>query len=60
MTQKTIEEPGRGGSYVRNADGTLTRIGGTEPAEPRDKRDAAEPAPTSTAPAPAKLAGKQE
>lgn len=56
MTQQTIEEPSRGGSYVRNADGTLTRTGGTEPAPMRDKRETAEPAAPTDTPAPASAA----
>jgi hypothetical protein len=61
MNQQTIEEPSKGGSYVRNADGTLTRVAGTEPAPQRDKREADKPADTNATPAPAKpAAAKQE
>jgi len=38
----TNEEPSRGGSYVRNPDGSLTLMECTAPAEPRDKRATAE------------------
>lgn len=34
-----IEEPTKGGSYVRNADGSLTRLEGTDEAPQRDKRE---------------------
>lgn len=40
----THEEPTRGGSYVRNADGSLTLVQRTAAAEPRDKRAATEDA----------------
>lgn len=56
MNPKILEEPTQGGSYVRNADGTLTRIGGTAPAQMRDKRETAEPAAPTVTPAPAKAA----
>lgn len=61
MTQQTIEEPSKGGSYVRNEDGTLTLVQRTEPAKPRDKREAADAgaAPDTSAPAEASDA-KQE
>lgn len=61
MTQKTFEEPSKGGSYVRNADGSLTRTSGTEPAPQRDKREAEQAAEPQAIPAPAKAAdAKQE
>lgn len=64
MTQQTIEEPSKGGSYVRNEDGTLTLVQRTEPAKPRDKREAADAADAAAAPdtsAPAKASdAKQE
>lgn len=34
-----IEEPTKGGSYVRNADGSLTLVERTEEAPQRDKRE---------------------
>jgi hypothetical protein len=39
----TVPEPTMGGSYVRNEDGSLTRVAHTEPAKPRDKRAEGEP-----------------
>ena len=61
MSQTTFEEPAKGGSYVRNEDGSLTRVEGTEPAKPRDKREADQPAATPDTTAPAKTtAGEQE
>lgn len=53
MNPKTLEEPTQGGSYIRNADGTLTRTGGTEPAPQRDKRQAEQAAVAQSTPAPA-------
>lgn len=61
MNPKTLEEPAQGGSYVREADGKLTRTGGTEPAPQRDKRQAEQAAASKPTPAPAKAAdAKQE
>ncbi len=51
MTQQTIEEPSKGGSYVRNKDDTLTLVQRTEPAAPREKRDADAATPDTSAPA---------
>lgn len=37
--QASHQEPAKGGSYVRNADGSLTRVEGTAEAPQRDKRE---------------------
>jgi len=37
-TTETLPEPQSGGSYRREADGTLIRVACTAPAQPRDKR----------------------
>lgn len=61
MTQQTIEEPSKGGSYVRNKDGTLTLVERTEPAELRDKREGAAASATTDTSAPANAVdAKQE
>lgn len=52
-----IEEPQRGGSYIRNADGSLTLVQSTSEAPQRDKRDEAKTDSPAVAPAkPAKPA----
>lgn len=52
-----IEEPQRGGSYIRNADGSLSLVQSTEEAPQRDKRDDAKTVSPAVAPAkPAKPA----
>lgn len=52
-----IAEPQRGGSYIRNADGSLTLVQSTEEAPQRDKRDDAKTDSPAVAPAkPAKPA----
>lgn len=52
-----IEEPQRGGSYIRNADGSLTLVQSTAEAPQRDKRDEAKTDSPTVAPAkPAKPA----
>lgn len=41
-----MERPLQGGSYIRNKDGSLKRVGGTEPAKPQAS---AKPAETASA-----------
>lgn len=42
-TEKPLEQPTEGGSYVRSAGGRLVRVASTAPAKPRDRRAAGEP-----------------
>lgn len=54
----TVEEPSKGGSYVRNEDGSLTLVQRTQERPMRDKRNPDNPqSEESEAPAPAADAG---
>ena len=57
MSKQQLEEPQRGGSYIRNADGSLTLVESTQEATQRDKREDAKTDTPAAVPAkPAKPA----